>query len=319
MLVAQKEVDAFDAAWAEYDEGTDGDKALDGFFEWLTDHPHLMMTDDFVEFVPLHPDSPFVKPWVKLAYEQNAIAPCRRPLFRSKTGQWLLLSSLHAHIEKLPIEDPLKFSQWGFHSSTTLASVALENEEYAVIRSYEYFSDALRKALTIPINSNRTIISPRLWTPETQESESCDLRVVTQDILKALIQDNADLSTIHWRTLEDIVAELLRDSGMEIYRVRESPQGGRDILARGHLIPGQEPITIAVEVKHKDVVYRPDVELALHQNKEFPALMFATSGKFSAGVLEESALPENQLRLFLKDGVAIGDLMTNYGLNQGWV
>jgi hypothetical protein len=71
---------------------------------------------------------------------------------------------------------------------------------------------------------------------------------------------------------------------------------------------------MAVEVKHRKVVDRPEVEMALHQNRRFPALLFVTSGRFTAGVLKEKALPENQLRLFLKDGDALGDLIRDYKL-----
>ncbi len=66
---------------------------------------------------------------------------------------------------------------------------------------------------------------------------------------------------------------------------------------------------MAVEVKHRPIVDRPQVELALQQNKEYPALVFVTSGRFTAGVLQEKAKEENRFRLFLKDGAAVGDLV----------
>jgi hypothetical protein len=96
---------------------------------------------------------------------------------------------------------------------------------------------------------------------------------------------------------------------MSIHVVRESPQGGRDIIARGQLIPHAEPVTIAVEVKHRPVVGRPEVQMALHQNRMFPALLFVTSGRFSGGVISEASLPENRMRLFLQDGVALRELL----------
>ena len=42
------------------------------------------------------------------------------------------------------------------------------------------------------------------------------------------------------------------------------------------LIPGEEPIEMAVEVKHRAVVDRPQVQLALYQNRAYPALLFVT-------------------------------------------
>ncbi|MFL6236440.1 MAG: hypothetical protein ACJ76N_25140 [Thermoanaerobaculia bacterium] len=72
---------------------------------------------------------------------------------------------------------------------------------------------------------------------------------------------------------------------MEIHIVRQRPQGGRDIVARGELIPGQEPLEMAVEVKHRPVVGRPEVQKALWQNRAYPALLFVTLGRFTGGRL----------------------------------
>jgi hypothetical protein len=66
---------------------------------------------------------------------------------------------------------------------------------------------------------------------------------------------------------------------------------------------------MAVEVKHRGVVDRPEVQLALYQNRAYPALVFVTSGRFTAGVFKEKLIDENCHRLFLKDGVAVGDMV----------
>ena len=71
---------------------------------------------------------------------------------------------------------------------------------------------------------------------------------------------------------------------------------------------------MAVEVKHRRTIARLEIQKALWQNRQIPALLFVTSGRFTAGVLQEKALPENQLRLFLKDGEALGDLIRNYDI-----
>jgi hypothetical protein len=59
-------------------------------------------------------------------------------------------------------------------------------------------------------------------------------------------------------------------AGLKVYKVREAPQGGRDLLARGVLVPGEEPLEMAVEVKHRRVVDRPEVQLALYQIEAIP-------------------------------------------------
>jgi hypothetical protein len=98
---------------------------------------------------------------------------------------------------------------------------------------------------------------------------------------------------------------------MEVSVTPRTRDGGRDILARGELIPG-EPTVLAVEVKHKGLVGIDEVASRLYRNREFPAMLFATSGRFSAGVVREKRRPENFLRLLLKDGVGLGQWISEY-------
>lgn len=102
-----------------------------------------------------------------------------------------------------------------------------------------------------PLEEQKTIWSPRLWTPSAQNQQSLLLHESTKDILAAIKNEKIGLEAVSWRQLENIVAEILRAHGLEIHVVRENPQGGRDIIARGELIPGQEPVLLAVEVKHR--------------------------------------------------------------------
>ena len=69
---------------------------------------------------------------------------------------------------------------------------------------------------------------------------------------------------------------------------------------------------MAVEVKHRKLVDRPEVQLALYQNRAYPALVFVTSGRFTAGVFKEKLLPDNCHRLLLKDGIAVGDMVRDH-------
>lgn len=163
-----------------------------------------------------------------------------------------------------------------------------------------------------PTEDSKTVWSPKLWTPDAQENTRIYLQSSITHLLLGLKREEIRLESVSWRQLEEIVAEILRARGMEIHLVRENPQGGRDIVARGELVPGHEPILLAVEVKHRPKVDRPEVEKALWQNRHFPALMFVTSGRFTSGVLKEKASPENKFRLFLKDGDAIDDLIRAY-------
>ncbi len=107
------------------------------------------------------------------------------------------------------------------------------------------------------------------------------------------------------------MAELLRSKGMAVHVTPRSRDGGRDILARGEFATG-EPMVIAVEVKQKAVVGLADVQRALKANEDFPSLMVVTSGRFSSGVVREKERERHQLRLFLKDGVALSQWIDAY-------
>ena len=198
-----------------------------------------------------------------------------------------------------------------FHSRKTLWDENKEVDGSLILKLNDVFEKLYSIADQIS-EDDHIIWSPRLWTPSSQESERRVLSSGTSQILTSLKSEAVTFEDLSWQQFEDVVAESICTMGLKVHKVIESPQGGRDIIARGVLIPGEEPITIAVEVKHKKVVDRPDVEKALWQNRRFPALMFVTSGRFTAGALKEKSLPENRLRLFLKDGDSLGDIIRGF-------
>ncbi|HEV7241559.1 MAG TPA: restriction endonuclease [Thermoanaerobaculia bacterium] len=137
------------------------------------------------------------------------------------------------------------------------------------------------------------------------------IQVASTSILQEIANESVSLAQIHWRVLEEIVAELLRNMGMTVHLTPRSADGGRDVIARGELIPG-EPTILAVEVKHRPTVPVSDLRNALWANRHFPALLFVTSGRFSAGVYREQIKGENRLRLLLKDGLGLRQWIDQY-------
>lgn len=154
------------------------------------------------------------------------------------------------------------------------------------------------------------LLLPNLWhSPST--TPSIQIADATRDIVMALSQGYMTLQDLTWRQLEELVAELLRSRGLEVKVTPRSGDGGRDIIARGELIPG-ETVLLAVEVKHRPVVKVSDVRSALYANQNFPMLLVATSGKFTAGVVKEKKRPDNFLRLHLRDGLALQSWINDY-------
>lgn len=266
----------------------------------ISNSPQILLAGStFQEYLGAHQI-----PLYKSLIRNNFIADINQSGFRSYDGSWSLVSirgmdGLYSYsIEKLRRAVELDCDDI-FDSAITKT---ISTEE--LLRNAERYVEN-------PLADPCTFVSPKLWTPDSQSKEKAILQSSAIPVLKAIQNENVELGSLHWKQLEDIVAEILRASGMQIHSVCESPQGGRDIIARTEIIPG-EILTIAVEVKHREYVDRPILHTALHQNAHFPALMLVTSGRFSAGVIQEASKPENRLRLFLKDGVAVRDMINNY-------
>ena len=232
--------------------------------KFFAQNPHLLLAAGFDEYVSLRNRPEFKKVFFG---DKNFNNVDSESLFRQQSGQWfwMYLGAASPH------------STLDFHSKSSLQS----NDYYALQITTESLLSSFAGANDILLPGRRTLWSPKLWTPDAQRREAISLVHSTRSLLTEISREQRALGDISWKQLEEIVAEVLRAHGMEIHVVRESPQGGRDVVARGELIPGQEPITLAVEVKHRAVVNRPEIEKALWQNRQFPALLFVTSGRFT--------------------------------------
>ena len=281
------------------------------YFDYIKNHPHLLVVMGFDEYVALESKRFRNRPgFAGLCSAGN--------FYRKPSGKWFCFHGNAVSSE----------SDSGFHFWDKEMHLKVEEEHRAGIYDdcggriptlkigFDELVSSLYEVVDKSTDNDMTLWSPSLWTPKEQAMQAGILHHSTKHILAALKTNKVELADLSWKQLEELVAEVLRAQGLEIHMVRESPQGGRDIIVRGELIPGEEPLTMAVEVKHKRVVDRPQVQAAIYQNRGFPALMFVTSGRFTAGVLREKALAENKLRLFLKDGDALGDLIRNYGLER---
>lgn len=179
------------------------------------------------------------------------------------------------------------------------------------------FEDIWQQLADAWIETVRTNPKPnrvRVWMPGSLVYSGDSKRCISDEIDKILTAINLkeqSLQDLHWRTFEEIVGELLKRAGLAVEVTKRSWDGGRDLIARGELIPG-EPTTIAVEVKHKSVVPIDDFRAALHANRHYPAVLFATSGRFSAGILREREKDHQRMRIFLKDGGAIRQWINTY-------
>lgn len=195
----------------------------------------------------------------------------------------------------------------------------IDQKEYAVdFRSpdgsekcipFRDFVKQCKAAISSDVNP-AALLLPRLWRPP-DSTPSLALADTTRALIRSLAASEVSLDQLKWQELEDIVAEILRSRGLHVTATPRTSDGGRDVIARGELLPG-EPTTLAVEIKHQDVVTVDSVRSRLYANREFPILMLVTSGRFSAGVIDEKKRPENFLRLILKDGKALRSWIDDY-------
>lgn len=288
---------------------------------WLIDNPQIIIASGYQEY--MSSSSSFIEA-ERFANKFGG----SRPLFRTYEGQWLIINDIPKHSDAMWSAYSLTRANKhiGYEKDKTVSTqfFSLERminkyigykEDKTIPIQFPSVNQILEKALKFidnPLVDSTCFISPKIWTPEHQWAQKVYLQNSAVHIMKELKDNNKELGSINWREFEEVVAEIFRSKGMQIHIVKENPQGGRDIIARGELVPGMEVVTIAIEVKHKDVVDRPEVQTALYQNRMFPALMFVTSGRFTTGVIQEAMKPENRMRLFLKDGVAIRELLQAY-------
>ena len=95
----------------------------------------------------------------------------------------------------------------------------------------------LKELASIPDPNSHFFIPPGLWTPKIQLEQKIGLTTAIPNVLQAIATQRKSLAEIPWRDLEEIVAELLRASGLEVFLTKRSRDGGRDIIARGELYP----------------------------------------------------------------------------------
>lgn len=322
MILTQADLDEFSRAYGKY-SGYGGNEQL---LAWLADHPQVLVASGYQEFV-----APGNSAAYRSLVSDGELDDLMRPILKQFDGSWVVPSFIGPHKleewEGFKLEDLIRVSAMTKALHEVLDQlpqserdrrrevIDLESRDSLIeMPSYNTVFERAKKFVDNPLVDPTVWVSPRLWTPRQQEAEKLHLQRAAGAIISQLQSDELTLVDLHWRQLEELVAELLRSLGLEIHLVKENPQGGRDIIARAPMVEGLHFGTIAVEVKHRDVVDRPIVQQAIMQNSHFPTLMLVTSGRFTAGVIQEVSKPENRMRIALKDGIAIRDMIRSYRL-----
>src|SRR5437588_3280762 len=75
--------------------------------------------------------------------------------------------------------------------------------------------DRLKLVARQPDDRPRSLLLPNLWTPLVQLDQRLVLEEATKDLVREVASGHRELASIHWRELEELVAELLASRGME--------------------------------------------------------------------------------------------------------
>lgn len=312
MYLLKNDIEQFEAYLQEFEECERGDgyddPAEGSSVEYFFDRPHLLLPLGFDETRPLV--EPGCEYWLEKHYD-------RRWLDRA-TAEAEALGVRYGLSEvtfELGIETIFRNSAqgaWYWLLGLERGHLLFRGPRNSgATFSISDLLIKLRKLVESPDYVPKTLWLPRIWTPEFQDHDRQKVSDDVASLLSSLQDEKIQLSEIKPVVFEELVAELLRSKGMEVYVTKRTRDGGRDIIARMESTLG-DPLTIAVEVKQKPVVGTDDLFKTLKANENFPAIMIATAGRFSAGVIKQKAAESNQLRLMLKDGVALSQWVESY-------
>jgi hypothetical protein len=193
--------------------------------------PHLLMPLGFDEFrvIPVEDGVPAVRFAEIPGFDGLDFAFPYEVIFReSHSGTWFQFEGLGRHI-------------WGPSPDKKTLHFLGPREAEKFFESAEYVR-TLERACQTPDANPHTLLFPGIWSPSSQATQRVELANAVPGILKAIADEKVRLRDIPWRRLEEIVAELLRAYGMEVWVTPSTHDGGRDVIARGELIPGEPAV-----------------------------------------------------------------------------
>lgn len=142
-------------------------------------------------------------------------------------------------------------------------------------------------------------------TLDEQRSTCLQLDVIDLSLYKAIVQHPKLLQTLHWRTFEKLLADILERFGYEIELQRGSKDGGVDLYAvRRSDYLGPERYIVQAKRWSNHVGVEPVRELMFLQTHERATkACLATTARFTKGAWELAAQYSWQLHLRDFDGL----------------
>src|SRR5712691_2046959 len=205
MIISWKEVrhlEDFIQKHEQADTEVSNKRAEIKLVEYFSQRPHLLMPCGFDEHISFSIRKQYAHMWFANQWGQDTGG---ESIYRKPNGRWFWLA--------VP---PL--NRTDFFSFDTKSS--LHEEDYALTIDFdEFFKKLYRAASNDTPSTEERLWSPVLWTPMSQEKERSALSEVVKPLLAAIRSESLTLEDLTWKQLEEVVAEVLRASGLEIHIV----------------------------------------------------------------------------------------------------
>lgn len=299
MIITPKEIEQLkaklDDCWG--DPWSQHMSEQEGCLNFLAQHPHLLIPLGFSE-ARVFDHSPENVRTLEARFDviNVYVGSCKRRIaYRRPEGGWYLVGRPGWQKKGGPPLVPFFAEKGGVDFELSIAEPV----------------NALDSLPNGTLNLRSLTVFPT-FPPRIKVASESEAAVTALELIQRIQDLRMNLVDLKPYELEDVVAELMRSRGHKVLQTKRTRDGGRDIIVRGEFLP-DVMAEMAVEVTTQGTVGIGKLAKALHQNRHFPLIMIATSGRFSAGVMHEREQPDNRMKLQLVDGATLWDWVRTHG------
>lgn len=315
MLVAESEVTRLAElidAWAD----AEGDARAELFMKpgYDRDAPHISSTAVY-DYLTARPHLLLAAGFAEVRAATSGLAARVADSHDRLPDEWLTVDGVGPH-HRFSADSGITYTAYLPAPDPAVVLSSRKGKRYAL--STDPMLERLRVLSVRPDAVDGQISWPdALGLNPLEATEASRVSALAAGLVRQLWSNKLFFRDLSWDQLEDVVAELARGLGLRVLQTRRSADGGRDVVVQGELLPGVHS-TAAIEVTAQRRVPRGKVSKAQWDNRHFPLTIVATSGTFSAGVLQERTHEEHALRLHLAEGALLQEWVLRYGRSQGW-
>lgn len=226
-----------------------------------------------------------------------------------------LISAIRREVEKLPALTRQVFELYYFENMTIEQIAARLNLSYTSVFTYKARA---KKILRNLLHFENFLSNIELYPTENTVSHNVQIKTdeINAELIKYLARHPSQMRDLSPYKFEDLVAELLRDMGYDVYKTPKTRDGGRDIIAVITIPPNKQIVTL-VECKNWTASRKIQPEqvksflYTMNDQDKANFGMMATTSFFSAGAQELQKMHKWKLSLY--DFDKMNEWLINYG------